>query len=119
MTIGLIFDSELRQKANWFAAYGYCALLAVSSVGLVLAGRWNVIIFLVAAVCAAIPGIIEIRLITLSSGTISDNALSPWLRFSQTGFWVVGILGVWTVIRGWRSHFLTQRCPSSEVGKSN
>ena len=96
------FDEHVRSA--WPFAFGYCALLAVASIGLVRFGRRALLLLGVPAAVALIPGIVGFALMfrSLDSGGV-------WLQVSLYLFYALAAWGICLVIRGWSLYFTQLR----------
>lgn len=92
------FDEHIRSV--WPFAFGYCAVLAVASIGLVRLGRRALLLLGVPAAVAIIPGVVGIALMlrSLDSG-------GAWLQVSLYLFYALAAWGICLVIRGWSLYF--------------
>lgn len=98
VTVFLPFATEELPPATWPFGYGYCALLAVATVGLIRLSRTAFLVLGPMAAIAVISGAVGLKLVL--KPTPSDAGM-VWLRVSQCLFYVACGLGIVFVIRGW------------------
>jgi hypothetical protein len=92
---------ELPPK-NWPPLYAYCALLAVVAIGFVRLGPTALLQLVVSALVALMPGAIGVKL-ALSPNSV--NAGMVWLHISLYLFYMVGLLALFFVVKGWSLYF--------------
>ncbi|WP_146115616.1 MULTISPECIES: hypothetical protein [Pirellulaceae] len=95
------FDQTIRDA--WPFALGYCALLAVSSVGLARLGWRGWLLVVAGTMIAVAPAAVGIALMLRPGGSIEDGDV--WLPVSLYLFYALMAFGVCLVIRGWTLYF--------------
>lgn len=98
MAIGLIFDGLPADKWPW--AFGYCALLAVTTVGLMRNGRKALLLLVGAAAVAFVPAVIGFARLSATSD-LEKGSHWIWLRVSVYLLYALSLPALWLVIRGW------------------
>lgn len=98
--VGAFIPFDERIRSVWPFAFGYCAVLAVASIGLVRLGRRALLLLGVPAAVAIVPGVIGVALMlcSLDSG-------GAWLQVSLYLFYALAAWGFCLVIRGWSLYF--------------
>jgi hypothetical protein len=97
----ILFDESIRRV--WPFAFGYCALLAVGSIGLARLSRRVLLLLAVSAVVALAPGVVGLALALRSGASVESG--SAWLQSSLYLFYALAVWGVYWVIRGWSLYF--------------
>jgi hypothetical protein len=95
------FDERIRNV--WHFALGYCALLAVASIGLARLGRRAVLLLGVPAAVALSPGVVGIALMLRPGGSLDSGGV--WLQVSLNLLYALAAWGICLVIRGWSLYF--------------
>ncbi|HXC36949.1 MAG TPA: hypothetical protein VNV43_13815 [Candidatus Acidoferrales bacterium] len=102
VTIFLPFMTKELPPKNWPPLYAYCALLAVVAIGFVRLGPTALLQLVVSALVALMPGAIGVKL-ALSPNSV--NAGMVWLHISLYLFYMVGLLALFFVVKGWSLYF--------------
>ncbi|NOS70307.1 MAG: hypothetical protein HOP33_10295 [Verrucomicrobia bacterium] len=101
--VGAFIPFDERIRAVWPFAFGYCALLAVATIGLVRLGRRAWLLLGVPAVIALAPGVVGIALALRPGGSLDSGGV--WLQVSLYLFYALAAWGICLVIRGWSLYF--------------
>lgn len=89
--VGIFLPFEAWLREVWTLAFGYCAFLAVSSVGLARLGRQVVLLLGIPFALALVPGLIGITLM-LRSPNVLDSG-EHWLQVSLYLLYAYGAWG--------------------------
>jgi hypothetical protein len=101
--VGAVIPFDERIRGVWPFAFGYCALLAVASIGLARLGRRALLLLGVPAAVALTPGVVGIALMLRPEGSLDSGGV--WLQVSLYLFYALAVWGICLVIRGWLLYF--------------
>jgi len=101
--VGVFIPFDERIRSVWPFAFGYCAFLAVASIGLVRIGRRVLLLLGVPAAVAMAPGVVGISLALRSGDSLQSSGV--WLQVSLYLFYALAVWGICLVIRGWSLYF--------------
>lgn len=96
--ICLPFQNDF-DPAKWPLAFGYCAILAVSSIGLARHGSQGLLLFGLPAIVALLPAIIGIALMILPDAPLGAGA--KWLTASQYLLYTEAMWCAFLTVVGW------------------
>ena len=101
VSVFMPFQEELRR--GWLLAFGYCAFLAVVSVGLVRLGRRALLLLGIPAAVALVPGVVGVALALRPGASVESG--SVWLGVSLYLLYALGVWGLCLVVKGWSLYF--------------
>jgi hypothetical protein len=107
--ISLFIPFEERLRGKWPFAYAYCALLAVSTVGLARLGRRAMSFLIASAAIASLPAVIGIAIFLVRGPSIEFT--TSWIQVSLYLFYLLGALGLLMVVKGWLLYFQASDAP--------
>ena len=109
--VGIFMPFEPRVREAWPFALGFCAVLAVASVGLARVGSRSLSLFLASCALAICP--FMVGLVLLRTGSPLET-FWMWLHVSWYLFHALGVLMLCLAARGWYLYFSVDEQTTAE-----